>query len=458
LLHITIGMCIRIALLLSLYWTLVQGDVCDEQSLLAINKHIGLGPCNKSNGGSSSPWGTTWTGKNCYDGHGGKSIGGNKQLRYEKCFNLCAYTDGCSCFVSGLGLDNEDCYLLSQCKETSCDDDDKWITTVMPGSQAPLPPSCPVFPSVTTDSRDATSDPVDPPFPTWAFDSANLAEGQGKYPQPPYDNNLECGIDLQAAYDFDYLSQIGNHPDDVRAYLVSVYGQQAVDDDKVQLTDSFRFFWNTAPLRQQITIPRPAFFVCEMRYWQPYTIPDGNTYVDMQGQRHAAAGFWLVPHDPSFPDLVQDDEWVEVTHFARLEDHTAPEDISSVGQMWYWMAPGSGIWLNVGKAVRYDTAGLDAQGGCPKAIQDGYDTIINTPWHNATSPQNGYMNYGGMVEIVDCRGAQGGREVNFQKMWEGPCPPPGAGALRSGLPNLGSDYSCECRCDMSKWYLNCEGQ
>lgn len=446
---ITFSTFTAIAALISAVRANVESNaVCDEESLLVVSTQ---GSRALRAYADSSPWGTTWTGTNC--GHGGQQLGGgeNKQLRYEQCFNLCVYTDGCSCFVSGPGLDNMDCYLLSSCKPKNCEDADNWTTTVIPGAKSSQPSGGPLFPFVASDN----SDPVDPSWPPWAFDSANLGGGQGNYPEPPYDNNFSCGINLQPALDFDYRKQIGNYPESVEQYLASIYGHKAVQESKVQMSDNIRYFWNTAPLRKNITIPRPAFFACFMLYEQPFTIPDGNTYVDINGKRHSAPGFWLVQQNLSFQQLPKDNVWIEVAHVGRLEDHTLPEDIASVGQMWYWMAPGSGIWLNVGKTKLLDTAGVDAQGGCPQAIKEGYDTVINRPL--TPPPPDGYMNYGGMVEVMDCRGAKGGQEANFLKMWEGPCPPPGAGALRTGLPELGEGYSWECGCDRSKWYLNCEG-
>ena len=45
----------------------------------------------------------------------------------------------------------------------------------------------------------------------------------------------------------------------------------------------------------------------------------------------------------------------------------------TVGQVWFWAAPGSGVWLNVGRSlvVRGDAA----RPGCREAHAQGYDTI-----------------------------------------------------------------------------------
>ena len=47
------------------------------------------------------------------------------------------------------------------------------------------------------------------------------------------------------------------------------------------------------------------------------------------------------------------------------------------------------------------------------------------------------------------------------RRWTGPCPPPLASPLRTGLPNRDSatrSWSCACRCDPSYSYVNCLGK
>ena len=99
--------------------------------------------------------------------------------------------------------------------------------------------------------------------------------------------------------------------------------------------------------------------------------------------------------------LPKDDEWAEVMHVRRREEHRLRQDIASEGQFWYWLAPGSGIWLHVGKAMRVRTAGVYSP-GCERAVEQGYDTILLSPSRAGVPP--GFTRYGGAVEIVDCRG------------------------------------------------------
>jgi len=323
------------------------------------------------------------------------------------------------------------------------------MVTVLPNDRPAEGGACPhSFPFIETDN----SAPFDPPFP-WAFDSADFGE---QFPEPPFSNDpaFPCGIDLEPSMSFDYLNRIKEDPASLHEYLKLVYGEKAVQSAP-PVTDDLTFFWNNAPRRDELDVPRVPFFACQMQFGQPFAILDGSTWEDSAGEKHSYPGFFMVPRDNSYKLLPDMNEWVEVMHTGRIEDHTEAKDISSAGQFWYWVAPGSGIWVNVGNMYRCYTAGQDSCGGCPWAVANGYDTIMNTP-----PLEEGKMNYGGMVELMDCRGAQGGNEALLEKMWQGSCPPPGAGQLRSGLPWKdvdGSDqWSCECQCDKSKWYLNCE--
>lgn len=47
-----------------------------------------------------------------------------------------------------------------------------------------------------------------------------------------------------------------------------------------------------------------------------------------------------------------DNAWVEVMRISRFESNTLASERCTIGQVFYWVAFGSGIWINVGRSVR----------------------------------------------------------------------------------------------------------
>jgi len=343
------------------------------------------------------------------------------------------------------------------------------MVTVLPSDVAAFGGICPQrFPFIGSDNKALFI-----PDSSFAFDSVS-DELQWPY-KKPFNSAFPCGVDLDESFNFGYIGKIEEDAAGLEAYLTKVYGERAVQSGSLPSTDDLTFFWNNAPLRDQLIVPRVPYFGdhCQMRFGQPFAPFDGSTWEDYAGKRHTYPGFFMVPKNDEYQLLPQSYDWVEVMHTGRNEDHVCDhevdpgcddtQDISSAGQFWYWFAPGSGIWLYTGNMFTCDTAGVEACGdqqskGCRFALDNGYDTLLNIPQSNG----DGTIQYGGMVEIVDCRAAQDGKDDLLDKLWEGSCPPPGAGELRSGLPwkdtDGGDEWSCDCKCDKSKWYLNCEGQ
>jgi hypothetical protein len=173
-----------------------------------------------------------------------------------------------------------------------------------------------------------------------------------------------------------------------------------------------------------------------------------------------AKGDTFVPFDPAFifpfPGAFQytghvftphDYEYVEVMHFYRRKDHQPLRDIPSVGQFWYYSAPGSGIWMNLGRALRMRTAGKYSP-GCEYALDNGYDTYVLSPDNTGLPSTQSY--YGGMVEIVDCAGGKADRN-NLHIVWEYACPHEDY----SMLYQMKNAMLEPCNCSNSVSYLNC---
>lgn len=145
--------------------------------------------------------------------------------------------------------------------------------------------------------------------------------------------------------------------------------------------------------------------------------------------------------------------WVEVLRVARDDiGDRHPAGRCTRGQLWFWVAPGTGIWLNVGRTQSMlSQHQIERSGGCKAARERGIDTI------QIAEAFGGYSH-----ELVDCR-ATG--QAGADDVWEAACPPPHV-ELRSGIPSpINSLYggvvmgtattssSCECHCNPALDFL-----
>lgn len=158
-----------------------------------------------------------------------------------------------------------------------------------------------------------------------------------------------------------------------------------------------------------------------------------------------------------------DHTWAEVMRIDRI-DLTSHGDTTTctVGQLWLWLSPGSGIWYNVGRSKRALTtadaaslwSGLPTR-PCTIARREGYDSVQLIEFDNGFS-----------FEIMDCRGAE---LPNYDHSWDVGCPPPHI-ELRAGVPPraerwapalaslpIEAEGTTDCVCDASWSHINCEG-
>ena len=147
-----------------------------------------------------------------------------------------------------------------------------------------------------------------------------------------------------------------------------------------------------------------------------------------------------------------DGAWIEVMRVARTDiGERHPSGAATRGQVWFYAAPGSGIWLNVGRTLALESA---HRGGCVDARHGRYDSV---QFANA---------FGGYAhEVVDCRGAT---LLGAMEVWEAACPPWHV-ELRLGIPrpprfppdtfvdeiDTTSMGDCPCKCDDAYDFLNC---
>ena len=147
---------------------------------------------------------------------------------------------------------------------------------------------------------------------------------------------------------------------------------------------------------------------------------------------------------------------------ARLNRERSPETSSTRGQIWFWLAEGSGIWWNTGKSKRALTTGEASAlwyalplRPCTMLREEGYDSIQHLGFENGFS-----------FELIDCRGAD---LPTFDVSVDVACPPPHV-ELRAGVPPRASRWApaldalpeeaegtVPCRCDPSSYHLNCQG-
>lgn len=271
-----------------------------------------------------------------------------------------------------------------------------------------------------------------------------------------------------------------------------------------------RFVWSTPEmLRARLPLPPSKYGIPDGKGAHRVMVPSTAHWVEGCNLRK---GTVFVPDDCLMPDMfpgmfVAGDgklprmphySSVEVMRFFRVDEPRAEEDQSNVGQVFYYHAPGSGIYLDLGRTLwakpipYYENT---TPYSC-SAVRGEYDTMV----FQREQPNPSSVAYGGMVEIVDCRGEGGpvraslragpGSTIkdDFDQMeafettliatteelvlplkglrlqakyqqnrpgaWEHACPPPSIARFLS-VQQDGKRRRCVCNMDFK--YLNCFG-
>jgi len=196
----------------------------------------------------------------------------------------------------------------------------------------------------------------------------------------------------------------------------------------------------------------------------------------------------MYPADAPFPTAltgtgVPSFTWVEVMRVGRIDDKdpiAEAADRSTIGQVWFWLAPGSGIWWNTGRTLvvnesvvspflnmtetlspracttlenesswwmSRDQAFVNVT--CADAVRRRYDSI------QLTSSFCGFS-----WEMIDCRGHT---RYDAQQTWSAACPPPHVRLMR-GLPmprmapalEGASGPASGCLCAAEHDFVNCD--
>jgi len=177
--------------------------------------------------------------------------------------------------------------------------------------------------------------------------------------------------------------------------------------------------------------------------------------------------------------------WVEVMRIDRIDDKRPDEhaDRATVGQLWFWHAPGSGVWWNTGRTlvldltqhIRVSKAGAFTERACasPFSIFDWWRKRDEVYKHQTCTAvrDKGYDSMqllssfcGFSHEFVDCRGAGRG---DANTTWSIACPPPHVPLMRglpeprhapalTSLPSL-HGVASRCHCSVQLDHINCAG-
>ena len=243
----------------------------------------------------------------------------------------------------------------------------------------------------------------------------------------------------------------------INAYLSAVYDQplSATQVDVNQL----HFFWSSVPKQgKSFDIWWACTFGCDFAediLWAPWddsvldpcTRPEANPFPAMFVHRPVLLNLML--------DGIDDHQWVEVMRVARVNDGSESERDKCVrGQVWFWLASGSGIWWNVGKSWKVlapDTRYHWTRPTCQGARRQGFDSIQFVRYYPAMT-----------LELIDCRGAN---LTLANDPWDSACPPEHV-TLLAGIPavderhapalnDIAEASARRCDCNRASSVLDC---
>ena len=306
--------------------------------------------------------------------------------------------------------------------------------------------------------------------------------------------------------------QHGAVAEGLNRYLANVYCQHSAGtciSAGALRVSSLRFFWDFVPQRRTVNITwacascarqgllrdgalyaphDEAALNPQMVNWSALETCVSHSSRSSRSCRREAALEAYRPSALHFPGFfvfrsmlnrgAPDGSYAEVMRVARLDDkRPGSAEASTIGQVWYWLAPGSGIWITVGRSLRQqsapDASPPSAPATCSWARAHGFVTIqrLNV--------------FGGFAsELVDCRGTPSVVRVDRNsahnatnrdshlESWEEACPPrpvSGEQVLWAGLPpatrrhapwlstHVAGGTLRACVCASHRQYLNCDG-
>ena len=244
----------------------------------------------------------------------------------------------------------------------------------------------------------------------------------------------------------------------LHGYLAALYETPSLHSVNIDVSQ-VGFFWSGVPTFGRVFDVWWACLHCSFDdnvLWAPLQ----DAILDPCAQAYSAPvpfpGFFV--QRPSAVSIqrtgVPDGSWVEIMRIARVESKPDAADRCTRGQVWFWLASGSGIWWNVGKSYRMLAGGgpYDAARrlSCADVRSLGYESIQLSEFYPSMA-----------LELIDCRGAQ---LEQADETWERACPPEHI-ELRAGLPPESQRFapglkgvrgsSRPCVCNGATFHVDC---
>jgi hypothetical protein len=142
-----------------------------------------------------------------------------------------------------------------------------------------------------------------------------------------------------------WLRDAEAHPERLRQYLRRVY-EQPIEMLQVDLSQIL-FFWSAVPSLGHNFQVWWACFNCDYptgAFWAP--LSDAMLDPCTEPEPMPFPGFFVTRSPPIQKDVrmtgVPDNTWVEIIRIARRDDKGKEPGQCLVGQVWFWVAPGSG--------------------------------------------------------------------------------------------------------------------
>lgn len=140
-------------------------------------------------------------------------------------------------------------------------------------------------------------------------------------------------------------------------YLKEVYGSVSIEDPSAYPIDVSKFFMLRADYLNMSGLNVSVFNGCPKSYKQ-------GTGMILGPQSHNPGYVRWVFQDLTHTAALPDDTWVEITHRVRHDRRD-----SEAGAYWMYYAPGSGVAMNLGKTIAFNSH----KEGAKHFVDEAYD-------------------------------------------------------------------------------------
>eukprot|EP00966_Prymnesium_polylepis_P301977 6976906-Prymnesium_polylepis.1 len=264
-----------------------------------------------------------------------------------------------------------------------------------------------------------------------------------------------------------WLEGLNSSSAEWRAYIQSVYGQDVGHVDLARL----HWFWWWAP--GAASLER----IEHVPWRPPPTLVPWSPGGKME-RALAAAGFFIFKPSSSAPRGFRHNTWIEVMRVLQPSgtQHKFGVERASLWQMWFWHAPGSGIWWHTGRATlvaqnrsmlvsllagrlgdawspsMFLACTLHSRGNVPVPMLRGLQPLCDVVRLARIETVQLLDELGGRFELIDCRIPLDLTSTD-DKLWDPVCPSSEgrSSGLRAGWP----PRLRRCQCSNRLKFLNC---